>query len=212
VADLLQQRGHEVFTPTLTGLGERSHLLSGDITLETHIMDVVSVFKWESIEDAVLCAHSYGGWPVSGALEYVHAQVSALVFLDAHLPQDGERGIDKSNHRDEIEAAYRSGRISTAQPSAAEFEVLPANRSWVDAMMTPQPIGASLQPIHLTGARERIATKLYIRTTGYPSHRFNECRDTARKNGWRVYETSCGHDMMVDEPEQLAELLIDVAG
>src|ERR1700722_11535272 len=69
VADLLEARGHRVFTPTLTGLGERSHLMSADINLDTHIADVVNVLKWEGLNDVVLVAHSYGGWPVSGAIE-----------------------------------------------------------------------------------------------------------------------------------------------
>jgi pimeloyl-ACP methyl ester carboxylesterase len=69
VADRLQAAGHTVYTPTLTGLGERSHLMSRDITLDTHITDIVNVFKWEGIESAVLCGHSYGGFPIAGAVE-----------------------------------------------------------------------------------------------------------------------------------------------
>jgi hypothetical protein len=69
VSDLLERKGHKVFTPTLTGLGERSHLMSRDINLDTHIMDVVNVIKWEGLKDVCLVAHSYGGWPVSGAIE-----------------------------------------------------------------------------------------------------------------------------------------------
>src|SRR5262249_22120518 len=68
VADVLERQGHKVFTPTLTGLGERSHLMSRDINLDTHITDVVNVFKWEDIKDAVLVGHSYGGWVISGAV------------------------------------------------------------------------------------------------------------------------------------------------
>jgi pimeloyl-ACP methyl ester carboxylesterase len=124
VAQLLRERGHRVFTPTLTGLGERSHLLTPDVNLDAHIADVVDVFERERIDDAVLCAHSYGGWPVSGALEHVHSRVSALVFLDAHLPKDGERGIDKSNHREKIEAARAAGRPGTEPPDAREFDMM----------------------------------------------------------------------------------------
>ena len=83
VADRLEKQGHKVFTPTLTGLGERSHLMSPGIDLDTHINDVVNVIKWEDLKGVCLVAHSYGGWPVSGALEKILDRVSSTVFLDA---------------------------------------------------------------------------------------------------------------------------------
>ena len=67
VSDLLEKKGHKVFSPTLTGVGERSHLMSKDINLDTHITDIVNVIKWEDLEDICLVVHSYGGWPGSGA-------------------------------------------------------------------------------------------------------------------------------------------------
>src|SRR6185436_17269500 len=77
VADLLEAKGHKVFAPSLTGLADRSHLLSKDVILDTHVADIVSLFKWEDIRDACLVAHSYGGWPSSGALEQIHDRVSS---------------------------------------------------------------------------------------------------------------------------------------
>jgi hypothetical protein len=94
VADLLERQGHKVFAPTLTGVGERSHLLSKDIVLDTHITDIVNVFKWEDLRDVCPVVHSYGGWPGSGALEAIGERVSAIVWLDAFKPQDGQRGFD----------------------------------------------------------------------------------------------------------------------
>jgi pimeloyl-ACP methyl ester carboxylesterase len=94
VADLLEHRGHRVFTPTLTGLGERSHLMSADINLDTHIADVVNVLKWEDLKDVVLVAHSYGGWPVSGAIEQTLDRIASVVYLDAFVPKtDKSRSI-----------------------------------------------------------------------------------------------------------------------
>src|SRR6185312_7608074 len=94
VADLLEKRGHKVFTPTLTGLGERSHLMSAMITLDTHITDVANVIKWEGLENVVLVGHSYAGFVISGVAEKVLPSISSIVFLDAFLPQNGERVID----------------------------------------------------------------------------------------------------------------------
>src|SRR6516225_4830262 len=81
VADVLERQGHKVFTPTLTGLGERSHLMSRDINLDTHITDIVNVFKWEDLKDVVLVGHSYGGWVTSGAVERVAPRVASIVFV-----------------------------------------------------------------------------------------------------------------------------------
>ena len=92
VADLLEAKGHKVFAPSLTGLADRSHLLSKDVILDTHVADIVSLFKWEDIRDACLVAHSYAGWPCSGALEQIHDRVSSIVWLDAFKPDDGQRG------------------------------------------------------------------------------------------------------------------------
>jgi pimeloyl-ACP methyl ester carboxylesterase len=164
VADLLRLRGNRVLTPTLAGLGERSHLLSSEITLDTHIADIVDVFTTERLDDVVLCAHSYGGWPTSGALEHIHRQVGALVFLDAHLPQDGQRGYDTSNHPEKIDEALALGQPGTDHPHASEF-VSAENSAWVNDLLTKQPVGVALQPIRLTGCREAIKTRLYLRTT-----------------------------------------------
>jgi pimeloyl-ACP methyl ester carboxylesterase len=211
VAELLQEQGHRVVTPTLTGLGERSHLLCRSINLDTHITDIVNVFRWERIENAVLVAHSYAGWVVSGALETVHSQVSAIVYLDAHLPNDGERGIELSNSRSRIERAVRRGDVATRPPTPSYFGVNRKDRTWVKQMMTLQPLGVSLQLIHLTGARERIATKVYIRARGFESASFEKAYRRAKRLGWRTMVLPCGHDVMIDEPGQLAQILADIA-
>jgi pimeloyl-ACP methyl ester carboxylesterase len=210
VADLLRADGDQVFTPTLAGLGERASLLSNEITLDTHIADIVEVFEREHLQNSVLVAHSYAGWPASGALEQIHERVTTLVFLDAHLPQNGDRGIDTSNHGDAIISARDNGKAGIDAPSASEF-VSEQHSTWVESMLTLHPIGVYLQAIHLTGARERIQKKVYLRTTGYRSKRFDACREMARQNGWDVRDISCAHDMMIDEPELLARTLSTLA-
>ena len=92
VRDRLVAQGHRVFTPTLTGLGERSHLMSKDINLDTHITDVVNVIKWEKLQNIVLCGHSYGGWIISGAAEQMLDAIGSIVFLDAFMRDDGDTG------------------------------------------------------------------------------------------------------------------------
>ena len=97
VADLLTARGHKVFAPTLTGLGERSHLMSTSINLDTHIADIVNVILWEDLSDICLVAHSFAGWSASGAIERVPERISFIVWLDAFKPENGQRGLDYSS-------------------------------------------------------------------------------------------------------------------
>src|SRR3954447_14426584 len=94
VADRLEQGGHKVFAQSLTGLGDRSHLLSKDVNLDTHIADVVNLVKWEGLENVCLVAWSYAGFVGAGALESIGNQVSSIVWLDAFLPTDGQKVAD----------------------------------------------------------------------------------------------------------------------
>lgn len=214
VSDLLRALGHDVYTPTLTGLGERSHLMSATITLDTHILDVVNVMRWERLENVCLVGHSSGGVVVSGVVEQVLNRVASIVFLDAFMPEDGQKGSDwNSPHaKAAVAAAVAKGEISRPPVPSSIYNVNERDRAWVDAMTTPQPIGVSLQPIRLTGARDRVARKAYIRATGYPHPIFDAClRRTSADPAWRTYEVACGHDVMVDMPERLAEILVEVA-
>lgn len=215
VRDMLAARGHRVFTPTLTGLGERSHLMSRDIDLDTHIADVVNVIRWEGLDRVVLAGHSYGGWVVSGVAERVLEQLAAIVFLDAYLPEDGESGRAKGSEfsRRGIEEALRTGAISRPGPSAAHFKVMrEEDRRWVDSRTTEQPVGVALQPIRLTGARDRVPRKAYVLAAAYDSPQFRAYYEACRADpGWRTYEMPCGHDLMVDMPERLVEILLEVA-
>jgi pimeloyl-ACP methyl ester carboxylesterase len=215
VADRLDRHGHKVYTPTLTGLGERAHLLSTSIDLETHITDVVNVFKWEDLHDACLVVHSYGGWPGSGALEQIGDRVSSIIWLDAFKPQDGERPLDTASSfaRDGIEEAVARGVAGRPAPDVEAFGVNEKDRAWVTSKLTPQPTGVYLTPLKLTGARDRIAKKTYIRAPRYPQPGFDkayaECK--ADKN-WQTFETTtAGHDVMVDDPDWLVEILLKVS-
>jgi pimeloyl-ACP methyl ester carboxylesterase len=211
VADLLKREGHRVYAPSLTGLADRSHLLSKDITLDTHIADIVNLMKWEDLRDVCLVAHSYGGWPASGALEQIHDRVAAIVWLDAFKPANGDRGTDFASafSRKAFEESVARGEPARPPPPASVFLVNEADQAWVDAKLTRQPNGVSTQPIQLSGARERVAKKLYIRAPRYAQPAFDrayaECR---ADNSWRTLETDAGHDVMIDAPEWLAEVLL----
>jgi pimeloyl-ACP methyl ester carboxylesterase len=212
VSDLLEKKGHKAFTPTMTGLGERSHLMSKDVVLDTHITDIVNVIKWEGLENIVLVGHSYAGFVVSGVAEQVQQAIGSFVFLDAFVPENGDSLLAMSARRDAIEALVRNGETSMKPVPAAVFQVNEKDRAWVDGKCTPQPLATFTDKITLTGARNRIAKKAYIRAAGYANVPFDAARDKLKAvAGWRIYEMPCGHDAMVDMPDRLTEILLGVA-
>jgi pimeloyl-ACP methyl ester carboxylesterase len=214
VADLLERQGHKVFAPTLTGLGERSHLMSGMITLDTHITDVVNVIRWESLESVVLVGHSYGGWIISGVAEQVEKKIASIVFLDAFMPENGQRVLDTNSPRSraEIEDALKRAEVSRPPPHPSVWKVNEQDQAWVKEKFTAQPIGVAFTPIRLTGARDRIAKKTYVRALGYDNSNFEKAYAKVKADPtWRTFEMPCGHEVMIDMPERTAEILLAVA-
>jgi pimeloyl-ACP methyl ester carboxylesterase len=214
VSEILERQGHRVFTPTLTGLGERNHLLRADIDLTTHITDIVNVMKWEELTDVVLCGHSYGGMVVSGVAERMQPAIASLVLLDAILPEDADsmEMLTSEAVRATLKAAIERGDIAVPPRPAAAFLVNKKDQAWIDAKCVPQPIGTMTQKLRLGGARERIAKKTYVRAATYPNPGFDKALARVRADpSWRCCEVPCGHDVMVDMPERLAEILLDAA-
>jgi len=214
VADRLGGKGHKVFVPTMTGLGERSHLLTKGINLDTHITDIVNVLKWEDLKDIVLVGHSYGGIIVSGVADQMHDKIASIVFLDAFVPEDGDSLYEKASAaaKGGMTEALNKGEIAMKPIPAAVFKVNENDRAWVDAKCTPQPIGTLTDKAKVTGGREKIAKRTYIRAKGYPSVPFDAAYDKLKgMAGWKMYEMTAGHDAMVDQPDRLTEILIEVA-
>lgn len=206
VSDRLEKQGHRVYSLTLTGLADRSHLLSKDINLDTHITDIANIVEWEDLADICLVAHSYGGYPASGALERIGNRVSSIVWVDALKPSDGQ------SFRDEVPFQAEDGAISRPAPKA----VLPGafsdakDAAWFLSKVTPQPVGTWLQPVKLSGAREKVAKKTYIRLPKFPlaalDKAFGECK---ADKSWTVLEnTTSGHAVMINEPEWLTGILL----
>jgi pimeloyl-ACP methyl ester carboxylesterase len=214
VADRLRRDGHAVFTPTLTGLGERSHLLRPGIDLATHVADVVNLMRWERLSDVVLCGHSYGGFVISGVAEEMPALIRSIVFLDAFLPESGDTILKLTGPAVQaaIRAALQRNDLGVSPRLAEAFGVNEADRQWVDDLCVPQPIGAFMSPIALSGARERIARKTYIRAKGYHNPSFDRAFAAVQSDpSWHCHQVPCGHDVMVDMPDRLTELLLQAA-
>ena len=156
VRRLLQAQGHDVFTPTLTGVGERSHLLSRDVNLETHILDVVNLIRWEELSDIVLCGHSYGGCVISGVADRVPDRIRSLVYLDAFVLQDGEnllQHVPEPQRNQLLEGAAGQPEGWKVPPIPAEvFKVNSNDYEWVNRQCTPQPIETFRQRIQFRGS------------------------------------------------------------
>jgi len=212
VADLLEATGHKVFAPTLTGLGERAHLLTPSVNLTTHITDVVNVFKWEGLSAVVLCGHSYGGMVIAGVAEQVASSIAAIVVLDGFVPENGDAPGDLTGPamREAIQAARQKNEFTVAPRPAAAFGVNERDRAWVDGKMTPQPLATYTEKIAVTGALQAIAKKTYIRAPSYVNPGFDKALTRIKADpSWRTCEAPCGHDVMVDEPAWLAKILLE---
>lgn len=216
VADHLEKQGHKVFSPTLTGLGERSHLLSKTVDLDTHIADIANVIKWENLTDACLVAHSYGGGPASGALEHIGDRISSIVWLDAFKPEDGQPLLDMVNDATRKRFLEMADKGEISFPPAKSPPIVAVSEKdagFMASKTTPHPIGIYLQPIKLTGAREKVAKKTFVRIPKFPypalDKAFAECK---ADKSWRTLElTDSGHMAMLDAPERVTDILLQAA-
>ncbi len=210
----LQQQGHEVFTPTLTGLGERSHLLSQQVNLETHITDVVNLIKWEELSDVILCGHSYGGAVISGAADRITDKISALVYLDAFVLDNGQ------TLNETVPAPMRDAQIEGAKQIGDGWKIPPIPGEIFQ--VNSKDLAVDEQPMHSATPRHiRATTEINRRNfqnkkrhlhlaTGWPLSPFGQFHEKAKANGWRTVTMDCGHDVMLDLPEDLTRELAAV--
>ena len=217
VARRLREAGHEVFTPTMTGLGDRAHLGGPGIDLDAHIADICAVFETEEIERAVLCGHSYAGMVVTGVADRLANRISALVYLDAFIPEHGQSLFDiQGPERADLfrDMAAKSGDGWGIAPVSAEYfgVMTPEDAAWVDRRCTPQPIATYEQPVRRGGADAAIPRKLYIRADKHPNSRFGPIAEKVRNDpGWEYHGIAAGHDVMVDKPDDLSKILLGAA-
>jgi len=222
-AAALRAAGHSVFTPTHTGVGERSHQASEHITLETHIRDVCGCIEWEELNDVILVGHSYGGMVITGVADRLASRIKALVYLDAFVPQNGDSLIGLINQAlpPEVAAQFIGGFRGAAleghsgqmQPIPAEvFNVVEGRREWVNRRCVPQALATFEMPALLGGEHTKVKQRLYILADGWDPSPFRHFAKKAEgQSGWRVTKLPCGHDVMVDMPKELTAQLLTLA-
>jgi len=214
VAERLRALGHRVFTPTLTGQGERSHLTGTAINLTLHIIDVLNVFHYEQLDDVVLAGHSYGGMVITAVGDRISERVRALVYLDAFLPKDGQSLFDinvPANTQMFIDNAGKIGGLGVPPPPAAFFNVNSDDAQRVDALATPFPIGCFTEKLKLSGKGNSIKKHVYVHSTVLPRESpFKPFYERVKNDpAWSAHTLACGHDAMLDMPDDVTRILLD---
>ena len=220
VAAALRAAGHTVATPTHTGVGDRAHQGGADVTLQTHISDVIAAIEAEELQDIVLVGHSYGGMVITGVADRLGARVRSLVYLDAFVPESGQSLIDlvKVTLPAEVAAGFIGAFHDSAReaglmaPIPAEaFGIKPENRAWVDRRCVPQSLATFTTPVLLSGGaapRERV----YMLADGWDPSPFRHFAARVEgQPGWRLVKLPSSHDVMVDLPQDLATELLKLA-
>jgi len=205
VADRLVARGHRVFTPTLTGVGERSHLLAPGVNLSTHILDIANLIRWEELSDVVLCGHSYAGMVVTGVADAAPEKIRTLVYLDAFVPQNGQSVIDLQPPG---RTAPSDGIAVPPLPLSA-FGVSPEKAAPYEGRRMPHPTACFTQTIKLSGGIERVRDRVYIYLNEPHPTTFTQFYEKYRDApGWHAYTMPCTHLVQLDMPEELTRLLL----
>jgi pimeloyl-ACP methyl ester carboxylesterase len=210
----LRDAGHDVFTPSLTGLGERVHLASPQVDLSLHVRDVVNVVLYEDLGDIVLLGYSYGGMVVTGAVEHIGDRVRHLVYLDAFVPADGQSLYGMSGQS--APGMTDIGQNWLVQPPARQYDD-PQAAAWSAPRRSPHPIGCFTEPVRLgTPLEEHPFTRTYVKATGEPRPAGNNAFWVAADHAtasphWRYEEIDTNHMIPQNRPAELSTLLLDLA-
>ncbi len=212
VRRLLHADGHEVFTPSLTGIGERSHLTGPHVDLSLHVLDVVNVVRYEDLDDIVLLGYSYGGMVVTGALDHIGTRVRELVYLDAFVPADGDSVARLAGRPDPAPLAVGGEWLAPAVPRSFDD---PAEAAFMTARRTPHPARCFTEAVRLRRALEDFPfTRTYIRATAdAPDAPGTAAFDAAAahakaSDAWRYEEIATNHMVASNRPDELAAILL----
>ena len=218
VLPLLRSAGVDSHAVTLTGVGERAHLLAPGIDLHTHIQDVVGLIESEELQRVVLVGHSYAGMVITGVADRLQAErpglLAHLVYLDAALPYPGDSWSShhsKETQQARIAASESSGGLSFPPPDASVFGLSGADREWVNRRQTPQPFKLYQQPLLFDAERVAKVPRTFIDCTQPALATIAPSRVRVRSEaGWNLVEMVTGHDPMVSAPAALSRILLDI--
>jgi pimeloyl-ACP methyl ester carboxylesterase len=210
VAPALRRAGHEVYAPSLTGLGERKHLAGPHIDLDTHIQDVAGLLEMEDLHDVVLLGHSYGGMVVTGAADRMFQRISQLVYLDAFVPQNGKCLLDyvvPERAARMKEEGERTGMV-TPPPMSLWGLARPEHLAFVGPRETSHPYASLSQPIRLRNQAKPIP-RTFIYCSSPATGSFDQFAASYRSDpAWRFHELKTGHDAMLLMPAEVTRILL----
>jgi pimeloyl-ACP methyl ester carboxylesterase len=214
VARRLRGRGHEVVTPTLTGLGEREHIHPSEVTLSDHIEDVLATMRFEELSDVILCGHSYGGMVATGVADRVPDRIRLLVHLDSFAPRDGESLRDLVPEFVDVLVEVAEARGDGRAP--APEELLPSDEAIGEAAaryverLRPQAVATMTEPVRLSGGVDRVR-RVYVECTGYEDSLMGPFVARAKSEGWLYRAIATEHDLHLFDPEGTADVLESLA-
>ena len=219
----LQQQGHRVHAVTLTGLGERAHLLAPSITLDTHIDDVVSAIEVEELHDVILAVHSYAGMIGTAVADRLGKHLKHLVYVDAVVPKPGESWSSTQSaatQQQRLSAAQASTRFSFPPPDPEVFGLHDADHAWVKRRQTPHPGNTYQAPLDFDIKRVAAIPRTFVNCTQPALATIEPSRlrvkdpkfwDGAWMPNSKIVELKTGHDPMISDPAGLTRILLDCA-
>jgi pimeloyl-ACP methyl ester carboxylesterase len=213
VTPFLRAAGHDVHTPSLTGLGEREHLASRATGLNTHIADIVNLLLMEDLKDVVLVGHSYAGFVATGVADRSPARVRRLVYLDAFVPENGKSLADyvPPDRRPAFEQTGKEKGFYDPFPLAPFGVTKPEDVAWAQPRLRKQPAATFLQPLKLRGGAPKMPS-VYIRCIEPAYPQFEGFAQRLRNApGWKYLEVKGGHDAMITNPRGVADTLLSLA-
>jgi pimeloyl-ACP methyl ester carboxylesterase len=204
---LMRERGYELFTPSYTGLGERFHLATPDVDLETHIADILGVLEMEDLSGVNLIGHSYGGMVATGVADRARARIAKLIYLDAFAPENGESLMDL------VPAELRAQRQTRAPdgwripPTPMSADTSPEDVAWGTPRRRPLPAKTFEQKLKLENGPLTLPRHYIYCTRITAGDRFRPFLERARREGWGVDEIDASHTPNITCPEVLMGLL-----
>ena len=216
VAEGLRRLGHEVHTPTQTGLGDRSHLMSAEITMDTFVRDIQLTIEMEELTEVILVGHSFGSRSICGVADIIPERIKHLVFIDGGLPLYGRSRLDAMTAQDRAQRVARAnanGGISVLPPDPSAFGVSdPGVARWLKKHLTPQPFGVDTSALKLINPIANGIPATYLRCTLPKFPGVEESAAFARKQqGWKYIEIEAPHNVIVTHPERTVEILDTIA-
>jgi pimeloyl-ACP methyl ester carboxylesterase len=219
VADVLRAHGHRVFAPSLTGLGDRAHLFSKDISLQTHVDDILSIVETEELSNFILVGHSYGGFVISGVADTLRERVSHYIYLDGSVPPDMSTGGSFSwagfNPPEAREARLKSVReegkgVALPAPPPSAFAVTESlDVAWLERQLRPMPVGTYTGTFTFKRGGSNGLKRTYIASIKPPYGLLVPTQERVKADrSWSFMTLKAGHDSMVTAPEELASLLM----